>query len=84
MYLAYQVAQLDHLRGAYTSARRLQEEVLAACVRLLGEEHTETLTSKNNLAATLDELGDLEGARRLHEEVVAGYVRLLKRTDAAA
>jgi hypothetical protein len=77
VHLAYMVAQLDYLRGAYPTARRLQEEVLAACVRLLGEEHLETLTSKNNLAGTLVAQGDLEGARRLHGEVLAGYVRLL-------
>ena len=75
--LAYQVAMLDYVRGAYTSARRLQEEVLAACVRLLGEDHLDTLTSKNNLATTLAVQGDVERARRLHEEVLAGYARLL-------
>jgi hypothetical protein len=42
--------------------------VLAARVRLLGEEHPDTLMSKNNLAATLQAQGDLEGARRLREE----------------
>jgi len=46
-------------------------------VRLLGEELPDTLTSKNNLAATQWEQGDLDGARRLQEEVLAARVRLL-------
>jgi hypothetical protein len=55
----------------------LQEEVLAARVRLLGEEHPCTLRSKNNLATTLWAQGDLEAARRLQEEVLDARVRVL-------
>jgi len=39
--------------------------VLAAFVRVLGEEHPDTLTSKGNLAETLRAQGDLEDAREL-------------------
>jgi hypothetical protein len=55
-------------QGDLEGARLLQEEVLAACVRLLGEEHRDTLTSKANLAETLQAQGDLDGSRRLREE----------------
>jgi hypothetical protein len=48
----------------------VQQEVLDARERLLGREHPDTLTTKNNLALTLRDLGDLEGARRVHEEVL--------------
>jgi len=34
-------------------ARGLHEQALAACRRVLGDEHPNTLTSMNNLAATL-------------------------------
>jgi hypothetical protein len=60
--------------GDLTSARRLQEEVLAASVRLVGNEHPHTLSTKSDLALTLLALGDLDGARRLQEEVLAALV----------
>ena len=71
------LAKLDYARGAYDSARALQEGVLAAFRRLLGEEHPGTLTSKGNLATTLSAQGDLAGARELQEEVLAASRRLL-------
>ena len=75
--LAGRVASLDYDRGDYASARQLYEGVLAACVRLFGEEHPNTLASKTNLAPTLLAYGELEGARRLNEDVLAAQVRLL-------
>jgi hypothetical protein len=74
--LASWVALLDYARGAYTSARPLQEEVLAARVRLQGNDHPDTLNTKSNLAEMLRALRDLAGARRLQEEVLAARVRL--------
>src|SRR5207248_2924274 len=82
--LASWVAQVDLARGtpsAQRSARLLEEEVLAARVRLQGEDHPDTLTSKNNLAGTLWTQGDLEGARRLQEEVLTAMVRLFGEDD---
>ena len=38
--------------------------------RVLGAEHPDTLTSMNNLAATLRAQGDLAGARGLQEQVL--------------
>jgi hypothetical protein len=44
---------------------------------VLGDEHPNTLTSMNNLAATLGAQGDLDGARGLEEQVLAARRRVL-------
>ena len=75
--LAWWVARHDYERGAYTSARELQEKVLEISRRILGEEHPDTLTSMNNLADTLRVQGDLNGARELHEKVLEIRRRIL-------
>ncbi len=74
--LALWVAHLDYERADYDSARKLQEQVLAASRRLLGEEHPDTLTAMNNLAQTLNAQGDLAGARKLEEQALAASRRL--------
>jgi hypothetical protein len=51
--------------------------VLAARLRLLGEEHPDTLTSMHNVASTLSSQGDLAGARALQERVLAARLRQL-------
>jgi eukaryotic-like serine/threonine-protein kinase len=56
--------------------------VLAARVRLLGEEHPDTQAVRDNLAATLAAQGDLEGARRLQDQVPAARARLLRGEEA--
>ncbi len=71
------LAQLESKRGMYSSARTLGEQVVAARERLLGEEHPDTLASKDSLASTLRAQGDLAAARRLQEEVVTALRRLL-------
>jgi hypothetical protein len=37
---------------------------------MLGEEHPDTITAMNNLAATLRDVGDLQGALSMQREVV--------------
>ena len=49
------------VQGDLGGARKLQEETLAVCRRVLGAEHPNTLTSMNNLADTLSAQGDLVG-----------------------
>ena len=53
------------------------EEVVAARTRLLGTDHPDTLASMNNLAAMLQEEGDLDAARQLHEQVAITAKRVL-------
>jgi hypothetical protein len=75
--LALRVARHDSERGAYVTARLLQEQVVAVRSRILGMEHPDTLTAMNNLALTLGDQGDLSGARSLQEQVLATQLRLL-------
>jgi DnaJ-domain-containing protein 1 len=71
------IARYDYVRGAYAAARALQQQVLQALRRVLGEEHPDTLTSMNNLAATLRDQGELPGARALQEQVLQARRRML-------
>jgi tetratricopeptide (TPR) repeat protein len=64
-------------RGQYRQALALEEQALAARRRVLGDEHPDTLTAMNNLAATRRALGDLDGARELYEQALAGCRRVL-------
>jgi tetratricopeptide (TPR) repeat protein len=64
-------------QGDFAAARRLQEGVLAAKARLLGEEHPATIESMGDLASTLRAQGDLAGARRLGERVLDVMTRVL-------
>jgi Tetratricopeptide repeat len=58
-------------------ARKLQEQVLEAMVRLFGKEHPDTRTAMLNLAQTLNAQGEMAGARKLQEQVLEAMVRLL-------
>ncbi len=63
--------------GDYARARRIQEQVVEASRRLLGEEHPDTLTAMSGLADNVISAGDLAGARNLEEQVVETRRRLL-------
>jgi TIR domain-containing protein/tetratricopeptide repeat protein/NB-ARC domain-containing protein len=64
-------------RGQYRQALASNEQALAACRRVLGDDHPDTLRLMNNLAALRNALGDLVGARQLHEQALAGRRRVL-------
>jgi tetratricopeptide (TPR) repeat protein len=67
----------DYEQGDYAGARQLQEQVLAASRRLLGEEPPRTLGAMSNLARPLIDQGDLAGARQLHERMLEICRRVL-------
>ena len=50
-----------YAHGDLADARELQEQVLAARRRLLGEEERDKLRAMNNLAETVRAQGDLAG-----------------------
>jgi len=75
--LALWVAKRDYERGDYVSAQNLEEQVLDACRRLLGEEHRATLVAMSNLAETFSSQGNLAGARKMQEQVLDASRRLL-------
>jgi len=79
--LMHFVAEHHFFRADYRTAGRLQERVLDAFRRVLGDEHPDTLTSMNNLAGTLGEQGDLASARALLEQVLAALRRVLGDED---
>ena len=68
---------------AYKSAGRLEqaiglhEQTLADRQRVLGADHPDTLTSRNNLAGAYQEAGRLEQAIRLYEQTLADSERVL-------
>lgn len=41
-------------KGNYAAAEKMQREALLLCERVLGKEHSSTLTSMSNLAGVLD------------------------------
>ena len=64
-------------QGDLPGARRLQEAVLEAMKRLLGDEHPGTLTSMSNLAITLWRQGEAAAARHLQQAATAGRSHVL-------
>ncbi|MFI7101924.1 tetratricopeptide repeat protein [Streptomyces sp. NPDC050161] len=64
-------------QGAVYHAVRYLQRALTDRVRVLGEEHPGTLTSRNNLAAAYESLGDLQRAISLYEQTLADRVRVL-------
>ncbi|WP_173267813.1 tetratricopeptide repeat protein, partial [Streptomyces pacificus] len=73
----------NNLAGAYSSAGDLgravplYEQTLADRVRVLGEDHPDTLVSRNNLAGAYSSAGDLGRAVPLYEQTLADRVRVL-------
>ena len=59
------------------AARELDEDTLARCRRVLGEDHPDTLASANNLAVDLRDLGEYQAARELDEDTLARCRRVL-------
>jgi hypothetical protein len=63
--------------GYFTNALGLQEKAVDVSTRVLGPEHPDTLSSINNLAATLFNMGDFQAARGLQENAVDVCTRVL-------
>ncbi|HWM90512.1 MAG TPA: FxSxx-COOH system tetratricopeptide repeat protein [Thermoanaerobaculia bacterium] len=69
--LLAQAGYFSKIRGDdLGGARKLQEQSLEILEYVKGGEHPDTLNSRNNLAATLVDLGYLADARKLHEQTL--------------
>lgn len=69
------VAQYERERGAYSAAERLYRRHLDVLLHARASE-AQTLTSKNNLAMALRDVGRLVEAEELQGEVVREYTRI--------
>jgi len=72
--LNQQVVQLFD-QGKYKEAFALAEKALALAERVLGEEHPDTLTSVNNLAAAYDAQGRYGEAEPLYKRALEARER---------
>ncbi|MFJ4339587.1 FxSxx-COOH system tetratricopeptide repeat protein, partial [Streptomyces sp. NPDC088915] len=63
--------------GAPTLVLPALRRALAACERVLGEDHPDTLSLRNNLANAYESVGDLKRAVPLHETTLATRERVL-------
>ncbi|MFE0695061.1 tetratricopeptide repeat protein [Streptomyces sp. NPDC058869] len=63
--------------GTASEELLLRRHVLDAETRILGPDHPNTLASRNNLAATLSELGEHQQAAGLHRQNLTDYERVL-------
>ena len=82
-------SDLEHMHGAdaiasaYVSAGRITEaialfeQVLPDRIRVLGEDHPDTLTSRNNLAGAYLSAGRITEAIALFEQVLPDRIRVL-------
>jgi tetratricopeptide (TPR) repeat protein len=74
---------MNNLANTYVALRRhddalaLREETLAACRRVMGPDHPDTLMGMHNLANSLAALRRHDDALKLREETVAAYQRVL-------
>ncbi|MEV6683277.1 tetratricopeptide repeat protein [Streptomyces erythrochromogenes] len=64
-------------QGSLTPAVRTFQRAIATRERVLGEDHPDTLTSRNNLAFAYQSAGDLGRAIRLHERTLTDRERVL-------
>ena len=63
--------------GDVVRAVPLYERTLEDRVRVLGEDHPDTLLSRNNLAYAYQVSGDVMRAMPLYEQALAGCLRVL-------
>ncbi|MFF4368180.1 FxSxx-COOH system tetratricopeptide repeat protein [Streptomyces sp. NPDC001594] len=71
------LAQVLQEAGAFGAARLLHERVLDVETRMLGPEHPDTLTSRNNLANALFGMGEPAEAIRLLRQTLEDRTRIL-------
>ncbi|WP_328670492.1 FxSxx-COOH system tetratricopeptide repeat protein [Streptomyces sp. NBC_00328] len=71
------VARYDYESGQPASASHHYQRLTDAQTTQLGDDHPDTLTSRNNLAAACESVGDLERAIPLFEQALTDSQRVL-------
>ncbi|MGM7443127.1 tetratricopeptide repeat protein [Streptomyces tunisiensis] len=71
------VARYDYESGQPASASHHYQRLTDARTTELGEDHPDTLTSRNNLASAYESAGDLGRAIPLYEQTLTDRIRLL-------
>jgi len=84
VYLLNQAGLFLDNQGQPARAAGYFQRALADCVRVLGQDHPSTLTSRNNLAVAYRAAGDLGRAIPLCEQALADSVRVLGQDHPAA
>ena len=68
--LLFKVAEGNSLQGQYQKAEQMHRQALQLHENVLGKEHPDTLSSMNNLAVVLLELGKCEEAEQMHRQTL--------------
>jgi tetratricopeptide (TPR) repeat protein len=77
LWLLHQAGVYLASRGQHRQALTLLDQALAGRRRVLGDNHPDTLTTKNSLGESRRHLGDLQGARGLLEQTLAARQQVL-------
>jgi tetratricopeptide (TPR) repeat protein len=68
--LLHRVGECEKTLGQYGAAEWAYRQVLAREEKVLGNEHSDTLTTRNNLAMILDQQGKSAEAEQMHKEAL--------------
>ena len=71
------IASAYHAAGGLTEAITLNVQALTDRIHVLGEDHPDTLASRNNLAGAYESAGRLTEAITLYEQVLTDRIRVL-------
>ena len=71
------LARLSHLIGQEELALGMYQQILTDRMHLLGSEHLDTLSTKNNLALLMIETGNIVEAEQLLDECLVAYRQIL-------
>ncbi|WP_438491692.1 tetratricopeptide repeat protein [Streptomyces asiaticus] len=75
--ILYNASRFLHSQGQLSQATMYAQRSATTSTRLLGEDHPDTLTSRNNLAGAYQEAGDLGRAIPMYEQTLTDRVRIL-------
>jgi tetratricopeptide (TPR) repeat protein len=77
LWLLHQAGVYLASRGQHRQALTLLDQALAGRRRVLGDNHPDTMTTKNSLGESRRHLGNLQGARGLLEQTLEARRRVL-------